>query len=147
MSNHKESIQSIIEKRDDKWVKILKLDELSNLIEKVAEIDEFELDRQIVSILKLLNENNELKGFYKKHYKKQHQALKAYVRRQFGFLVKGALLKEHLALGIGAGVAIGAVFSGVNAGFIAVGLALGVAVGTLTGNKKEKAEEAKGNLY
>jgi hypothetical protein len=147
MSNHKESIQSIIDRHDEKHVKILKLNVLYNLIEKVEDKEDYELERQIVSIIKILNENTQLKGFYKKHYIKQHKALKSYVRKHFGYLAKGDLLTEHVALSTGAGVAIGAALVGINAGFIAIGVAVGVAIGVATGNSKEKAEQDKGNLY
>lgn len=147
MNDYKSSIQSVISRLDEKKVKKFKLEVFINLVEKVKDVEDPELVRQIESLLKLLNDFEKLKGFYKKHYFKQFQALKSYVRKNFGFLAKGDLLNEHTALGIGIGVALGALLMSVNSGFIAIGIALGAGIGISTGNSKEKSEEEKGNLY
>ena len=147
MENYKQQLLNEISKREEKLVKKYQLEVFMNLIEKVKDKEDDELNRQIEYLLTTLSKFEVMPRTYERFYKRGFSALKSYVRKTFGYVAKGTIAGEHMALGVGIGIVFGALLSGVNAGFIGIGLALGAGLGIATGQSKEKEEEKNGNTY
>ena len=82
-----------------------------------------------------------------KRYHQLFREVKKHVKNTYGYVEKGSVQGEYMALGIGFGLAFGSVFTLVNTAFIGIGLPIGIAVGLAIGASKEKELEKENKLY
>jgi len=140
-------IERLVSELDEKRFKKLQIQTLLNLIRKISEKQNEEIDQMLSNIVLYLQDVNHIESFQRHAYERQFSALKKTVRNTYGYVAKGDIPNEKMAIGIGIGVAIGAGLMSVNSAFIGAGIAIGVAVGLSLGSAQEKKEEENGNIY
>jgi len=147
METRIEQSNSLISQLDDKTKKKLQTQTLLNLMTKIKDNVHPEIEQLLLDVTTTIQGATELSSFQKNLYNKQLTLLKKTVKKEFGYIAKGDIIAERMAIGVGFGVAIGAGLMAVNAAFLGVGIAVGVALGLSIGTTQEKKEEEKGNIY
>ncbi len=145
--NYVSEIKYITKDFDKKIIKKLKIDSLINLSLKLIDLENREIEKSMLELKSTLRNiaDNEPKQY--RLYRKEFDSLKKMVIDEFGFHQKGSIIEKSIALGLVFGVAIGATLTSLVPSFAGIGLVLGMAIGSAIGSKKEKDEEAAGNLY
>ncbi len=147
MIDYRQMVQTIIDRFDEKQIKKLHLEVLLNLLNKVNDIDDSELEDKISRVVRILGDLESSGTLKSKEYQKSFAELTKHIRTKYGYVAKGDIQSESVALGIGIGVVFGTLLISINAGFMAIGIAVGAGIGTAIGTRKEKAEYEKGNIY
>lgn len=147
MNRHIDEINALVSQLDDKTIKKLQVETLLNLMTKIKDKVHPEIDQLVLDVTTTINGAKDLSSFQKNLYFKQFTVLKKTVKNEFGYVAKGDIVANTMAIGIGIGVAIGAGLMAVNPAFLGVGIAVGVALGLSIGTTQEKKEEEKGNIY
>jgi hypothetical protein len=146
MENYRNQVSSLSSNLDEKTRKVLQIDLLERLLDKV----EPELNETLEQLIQ--NALNELKSITqedgsKKDYLKAYRLLRKTVRNDLGYTAKGQLKEESIAMGIALGVAFGAAFLTFGVAFIGVGLPIGLAIGVAIGQSKEQEAEKNNKTY
>ncbi|MCD4826362.1 MAG: hypothetical protein K8Q99_01120 [Acholeplasmataceae bacterium] len=124
----------------------LHINSLLSLFEKIANIKDEELEKitaQIADSLETVNESS----FDVSNYKKSFEFLRRYVKQKHGFIAKGELIGQAMAIGSGLGVAIGAGLMTINTICLAIGIPIGISIGVTIGALQEQKAKEKGLLY
>lgn len=132
---------------DEKTQKKYGFDVLERLMKKLEDKHNpkvLELLGNILYQLDLMRKDSTIK---KKIYHQLFNELKKYVKTEYGYVPKGSVQEEYMAIGIALGVAFGAAFMTINTAFIGLGIPIGLAVGLSVGNKKEKEFEEQNKTY
>lgn len=146
MKDCQTKINPIIENLDQKKNKKLQTDLFLRLCEKVGEED-LEITAMVNDTFLLLTELSRSDTVKIKDYYKSLALLKKTARKKLGYIAKGSLQEEYMALGVGVGVAMGAAFVTTNPAFIGIFMPIGLAVGLAIGKKKEDEAEKSGKIY
>lgn len=125
----------------------LHLETLENLLEIMKDKEDEGFDSRLDELFNILKEIHDKDKQDFKTYHKTFNALKKYVKDRWGFVPRGTVVGEYMAMGVGFGLAIGAAFTAINTAFIAIGLPIGIAVGLSLGSHKERELEKEGKLY
>ena len=147
LMNYASEIKYITKDFDKKIIKKLKIDSLINLNNKLVDLENDDVEKSMLELKNILRNTADKEPKQYRLYRKKFESLKKTVIDEFGFHQKGSIIEKHIGLGLVFGVAIGAGLSSVSASFSGLGLVLGIAIGSGIGTKKEKDEEAAGNLY
>lgn len=142
-----EQIKSEVTGFTEKEKKNYKIDAAVRLFEKLALDQKQEWEIDFNGLIKILIEKEMTDKQILKSFRKRYNALATEVRKKYGYVEKGYLQGNAMALGIGVGVAIGSAFITVNSAFIGVGIALGVAVGLAIGSKQEQDAKTQGKQF
>lgn len=132
---------------DDKKKKRLQLPSFVNLIAKLDDKNDIELEEKIKNTYKLLHDLSTNQTLKDKEFIKSLNDIKKVSRQKFGLVQKGIIQSEYTGMGIAIGVALGSGFLAINTAFIGIGLPIGLVIGAGLGSKKEKELEAKGLTY
>jgi hypothetical protein len=147
MNNYQEIINSYYEKLDLKKQKQLNPKLLLRLNEKILQHDNEDIEillKETVDFLKSASDGDKTSVTnYKKHFSK----LTKIVRKTYGYVAKGTIVGEYMAMGIALGVAFGAAFIAINPALMVIGLPIGIALGLSLGQNKEKEAEKDDLLY
>ncbi|MBI9010555.1 MAG: hypothetical protein JEZ05_11080 [Tenericutes bacterium] len=147
MKDCKTKMNPIIEHFDEKENKRFQTDLFFRLCEKVGE-DDIEITTLVDDTFLLLSELSKVSEKEKlKAYYKTLALLKKKTKEKFGYIEKGSLQAEYMALGVGVGVALGAAFVTTNPAFIGIFMPIGLAVGLAIGKKKEDEAEKQEKTY
>lgn len=125
----------------------LHLSTLRSLIKKTDSKDDKYLESLLADLFLELDKITAHQKPRLKPYLKQYANVKKYVKDTYGYVAKGTLVGEYMAIGMGIGLALGAGFSAINMALIAIGLPIGLAIGLSLGSQKEKDLEQDGKLY
>lgn len=147
MNTFIETLDKVEQRLSDKEKRKLYLDTLRRLVNKTSSKEDDELTRLLEELFESLKSESNTENSYRKAYLKQFNHVKKYVKDTWGFVAKGTVVGEHMALGVGLGLVFGAAFSFINTGFIAIGLPIGIAIGLSVGSHKESELEKDGKLY
>jgi len=145
--NYASEIKYITKDFDKKIIKKLKINSLINLNNKLIDLENADIEKSMLELKNVLRNIADEEPKQYRIYRKEFESLKKIVIDEFGYHQKGSIIEKHIGLGLVFGVAIGAALSSVNTSFVGIGLVLGMAIGSAIGTRKEKEEEAKGNLY
>ena len=140
-------IKFIIRDFDKKVIKKLRIDSLISLNNKLVYLENADVEKSMLELKKILRNIADKEPKQYRLYRKEFESLKKIVIDEFGFYQKGSIIEKNISLGLVIGVAIGAALTSEMASSSGIGLVLGMAIGSGIGSKKEKAEEAAGNLY
>ncbi|HPD99594.1 MAG TPA: hypothetical protein PLB83_00025 [Bacillota bacterium] len=147
MTNYQEIINSYTNKLTEKLQKQLDLQLLVRLNEKLLEEQNENIElllKETVDFLKIASSGDKAG---RKAYKKQFNKLKKAVRTEYGYIPKGTLVGEYMALGIAIGIGFGSAFIAINPALMIIGLPIGVALGLSIGQNKEKEADSENKLY
>lgn len=147
MNAYIETLDRFEKRLSDKEKRKLHLETLRHLIHKTASKEDEELTRLLDDLFVSLKHISNADKKNTKAYLKQYDNVKKYVKDTWGFVAKGTVVGEYMAMGTGLGMLIGAGFSGINPALIAIGLPIGLAIGLSIGSQKEKDLEQDGKLY
>lgn len=132
---------------NQKKQKKLKIDLLISLLEKISDKKNDKVREYLDLMMKELSDIDKDELFDSKAYHKYFILLKKEVKDIYGYVPKGSVQEEYMAIGVGMGVAIGAALAISNVIFLAIGIPIGTAIGLTLGASKEKTLEKEGKLY
>lgn len=147
LSNYVSEIKHITKDFDKKRIKKLKIDSLVSLNIKLIDLEDEDIEKSMLELKNILRNiaDNEPKQY--RSYRREFEVMKKNVIDKFGFYQKGSIIEKSIGLGLVFGIAIGAALTSMMTSSAAIGLVLGMSIGSAIGSKKEKEEEAAGNLY
>ncbi len=147
LENYNTDVEYIAQHFEKKAIKKLKIESLINLSIKLNEFENAEIERLMLNLKSILRKilDNEPKQY--RIYRKEFENLKKIVIEEYGYYQKGSIIEKHIGLGLVFGIAIGASLASTGPSFLGVGIAIGIVIGSAIGTRKEKEEEAAGNLY
>ena len=132
---------------DEKKLKRYKLQTFINLVNKLGEVDDSEINVLISNAFNLLQELSRDQEMKPREYLKAFSSLQKEVRKKYGYTEKDQVKNEMIGMGIALGVAFGGAFVGINPAFSGIGLPIGLAIGAAIGTTKEKEAEEAGKTY
>lgn len=139
-------IKDMLPSFDDKQLRKLKIPSFINLMNKLEDNCNDEIKRMIVNTIEELRVISKNILHDKSIYLKMLKTIKKQVRKEYGYIEKGTLKNEYLAMGIGFGLLFSAL-SIFDKTLIGIGLPLGFIIGSFAGTKKELAAQKEGKLY
>jgi hypothetical protein len=147
MEENKNKLSYLKNHFDQKKQKKYGFDVLERLMKKVEDKNDakvLELAGNLLYQLDLMRKDDSIKA---KMYFKLFNELKKHVKTEYGFVPKGTVQGEYMAMGVALGVAFGAAFTTINTAFIGIGIPIGIAIGLAIGSSKEKELEEQDKLY
>ena len=145
--NYVLEIEYITKDFDKKIIKKLKIASLINLSNKLIDLENDDVANSMLDLKNILRNIADKEPKQYRSYRKEFESLKKTVIDEFGFHQKGSIIEKNIGLGLVLGVAIGAALTTMLTSSAGIGMVLGMAIGSAIGTKKEKEEEAAGNLY
>jgi len=147
MKSYKEKLNKIESSFSDKLKIKLKLETLRNLLNKIATNEDEQLNERLDRLFEELDEILKQDKPSLRTYLKKINDIKKYVKEKWGYVAKGTLVGEYMAMGMAIGLAMGTAFVSINPALISIGLPIGIAVGLSIGNHKENELEKEGKIY
>jgi len=146
MKDYGQYLENIKESMDRKEIIHYNVSGMVRLGDKAKDLVDLRLENLFGQLVEFLEERPLEKADYKK-YKALIEEIKKHVKDKYGWLMKGDVTGQYMAMGVAFGLLLGAGFSAVNTAFIAIGLPIGIGLGVSLGVQKENALEDKGLLY
>jgi hypothetical protein len=147
MQNFKEQLTSMTDNLTVNQKEKLKTYVLLNLLEKIENLEDEELEKDLSNLVQLLVNAENMSKLEIREYLRAFSSIKKTVRTKYHLIAKGELVSEYMAMGIGLGLIFGVVMMSINNAFIAIGLPIGVGAGLAYGSAKEKKEQEQGHIY
>jgi hypothetical protein len=147
MTNYQEIINSYTIKLSEKLQKQLDTQLLIRLNVKLLDDQNENIELLLKETVDLLRTASSGDKASRSAYKKQFNKVKKAVRTEYGYIPKGTLVSEYMALGIAIGIGFGSAFIAINPAFMFIGLPIGVALGLSIGQNKEKETDSENKLY
>ena len=137
----------ILENLSDVQMKRLSVTSLFNLIEKLKNEENDDLEIKINKIIGcLLDIAGGDTDLYKNHRRLSASVIKD-VKKLYGLHKKGSLRSQYAAIGMIIGIAFGAVITRDVSSYVGLGFVFGLALGAGVGIRKEEILERKGKIY